>query len=102
MRRLARSKRGSACGGIEYELRRRSRLAASQPSCASRDTLVRSSRSLTPNGASSSIRLPSHTVPPCGATASPKIVITSDLERGGSLARKWAIHSVLVSCFIEE
>jgi hypothetical protein len=32
--------------------------------------------------------------------ASPKIVITSDFERGGSVVRKRAIHSLLVSIFI--
>jgi hypothetical protein len=60
---------------------------------------VRTSRSFTPKGASSSIMLPSQKAPPWGAIASPQIVITSDLWRGGSVARLSAIHWVLVMSF---
>ena len=61
---------------------------------------MRTRRSLMPNGAIKPIKLPSQAAPPRGAMASPKTVITTDLERGGSAARDACIHLSIALFFI--
>ncbi len=67
-------------------------VAFSQPSRARRKTLVRTSRSFTPNGASRSISPASITAPPWGAIASPQTVMISEGARGGEEASSRRIH----------
>src|ERR1700675_777311 len=88
MRRVACAKRSAPLRVRRYSLRRPERLAASQPSRASRATAVRTRRSVRPKGAARRIRLPRVTAPPRGAMESPNTVMRSEPPRSGRCARK--------------
>src|SRR3984893_16492588 len=88
MRRVACAKRSAPLCVRGYSLRRPERLAASQPSRASRATAVRTRRSVRPKGAARRMRLPRVTAAPRGAIESPNTVMRSEPARSGRCARK--------------